>query len=110
MISPRPGDTWLADITYTPGVTSKRRPVLVLWRDGDDVIVALVTSAQPGSATDVAALTDWGRAKLRVASTVRLLSLDSLEIDLPARRVGRVNRTDAAALEAAWNTHLKLRL
>ncbi len=50
---PRPGEVWLAEIPFTSGVASKLRPVLVLWTDAADVVVAAVTSAQPRSATDV---------------------------------------------------------
>ncbi|MEX0783799.1 MAG: type II toxin-antitoxin system PemK/MazF family toxin [Dehalococcoidia bacterium] len=109
MTSPRPGDLWIADITYTTGTASKRRPVLVLWTDADDVIVALVTSAEPRTRTDVH-LADWKRARLKVPSTVRLLRLDSLEVALLVRRVGRVSRRDAAALVSAWQRHVVLRL
>ena len=67
---PQPGEVWIADIPFTSGTDSKLRPVLVLWTDAADVVVAAVTSAPPRSATDVA-LQDWSAAGLRVASTVR---------------------------------------
>jgi mRNA interferase MazF len=41
----RPGDLWIADIRFTDGSASKKRPVLVLWLDGQDAVVAAVTSA-----------------------------------------------------------------
>jgi mRNA interferase MazF len=50
---PQPGEIWLADIPFTSGAASKLRPVLVLWTDAADVVVAAVTSAQPRSTTDV---------------------------------------------------------
>jgi mRNA-degrading endonuclease toxin of MazEF toxin-antitoxin module len=56
MISP--GEIWLADIPYTDQRASKRRPVLILWLDAADAVVAVVTSAAPRSPTDIA-LTDW---------------------------------------------------
>jgi mRNA interferase MazF len=40
------GDFWVAEIAYTSGAASKKRPVLILWIDGNDAIVAAVTSAQ----------------------------------------------------------------
>jgi mRNA interferase MazF len=73
MISP--GELWLADIPYTNQRASKRRPVLVLWLDAADAVVAVVTSAAPRSVTDVS-LADWKSSGLRVASTVRLSRLD----------------------------------
>ncbi len=47
------GELWVADIPFTNGLASKKRPVLVLWLDGQDAVVAAVTSAAPRSATDV---------------------------------------------------------
>ena len=49
----QPGDLWIADIPFTDGSGSKKRPVLVLWLDANDVVAAAVTSAAPRSATDV---------------------------------------------------------
>lgn len=51
------GDFWVAEITFTGGVMSKKRPILILWIDGNDVVVAAVTSMLPRTKTDVA-LTD----------------------------------------------------
>ncbi|WP_242027608.1 hypothetical protein [Cyanobacterium aponinum] len=44
---------WVAKINFTDGISFKKRPVLILWCDGDDVIVAVVISAQPRSNTDI---------------------------------------------------------
>lgn len=41
----RPGELWVADIPFTDGKSIKRRPILVLWLDGEDIVVAAVTSA-----------------------------------------------------------------
>ena len=49
-----PGDFWIANITFTDGSAAKKRPVLILWLDGKDVVIAAVTSAPPRSITDVA--------------------------------------------------------
>ena len=64
---PQPGEVWIADIPFTSGAVSKLRPVLVLWTEAADVVVAAVTSASPRSPTDVA-LQGWSAAGLRVAS------------------------------------------
>ena len=47
------GNIWIAEILFTDGSASKKRPVLILWLDTQDVIVAAVTSASPRSVTDV---------------------------------------------------------
>jgi mRNA interferase MazF len=50
---PRAGEIWLAEVPFTSGAASKLRPVLVLWEDAADVVVAAVTKAAPRSVTDV---------------------------------------------------------
>jgi mRNA interferase MazF len=102
-----PGEIWLADIPYTDQRASKRRPVLVLWLDAADAVVAVVTSAPPRSSTDVPLL-DWKISGLRTASTVRLARLDCLEQSLLMHKLGRVSTTDAQRVKAAWNQFIKL--
>jgi mRNA interferase MazF len=80
--------------------------VLVLWLDGQDAVVAVVTSAAPRSPTDVPLL-DWQAAGLRVASTVRLSRLDCLEQSLLLYRLGALSAADAQRLKATWNQHVK---
>ena len=105
---PVAGEFWLADIPFTNGVASKLRPVLLLWEDGADVVVAVVTSAAPRTPSDVA-LQDWGLAGLRVPSTVRLSRLDCLEQSLLRRRLGIIPRADADRLKRVWSTEIRLR-
>ncbi|MSQ96908.1 MAG: PemK-like protein [Gemmataceae bacterium] len=100
------GEFWLADIPFTDASASKIRPVLVLWLDGSDAVVVVVTSATPRTATDVA-LADWKVAGLRVASTVRLARLDCLEQSLLFRRLGAISPTDGQTLKTVWTLHVK---
>jgi mRNA interferase MazF len=100
------GEIWLADIPYTDGKASKIRPVLVLWLDAMDAVVAVVTSAAPRTTTD-ASLADWAAAGLRVASTVRLSRLDCLEQSLLFRRLGSLSQRDALQIKATWDIHVK---
>lgn len=88
MMGCQPGDLWIAEIVFTDGSRAKRRPVLVLWLDGQDVVVAAVTSAAPRTPTDVS-LADWKTSGLHVASTVRLSRLDCAVLQLTYRR-GRI--------------------
>jgi len=104
----RAGECWLAEIPFTSGVASKLRPVLVLWEDAADVVVAAVTRALPRSETDVA-LKDWSAAGLVVASTVRLSRLDCLEQLLLCRRLGVIPAADADRVKIAWERHVRLR-
>jgi mRNA interferase MazF len=78
MMNINAGEFWIAEITFTNNLEKKKRPVLILWCDGDDVLVAVVTSAKPRSHTDIE-LIKWRESGLKVPSTVRLLRLDCLE-------------------------------
>ncbi len=103
----RAGEIWVAEITFTNGQDSKLRPVLVLWEDGADVVVALVTSASPRTVTDVELL-DWTTSGLRAPSTVRLSRLDSLEKSLLWKCLGHLTPADAARLKATWQAEMQL--
>jgi mRNA interferase MazF len=102
----RPGEFWVADIQFTDGTASKKRPVLVLWLDGMDVVAAAVTSAATRSATDVS-LVDWKSSGLRVASTVRLSRLDCLEQTLLIARIGTISANDAKLVKQVWRSRLQ---
>jgi len=104
----QPGEVWLADIRFTDASASKIRPVLVLWLDGIDAIVAAVTTAQLRSAMDVP-LVDWQSAGLRKPSTIRLSRLDCLEQTLLIRRLGLLSAADGVQIRAVWDAHVKPR-
>ncbi|OUC11565.1 MAG: PemK-like protein [Alkalinema sp. CACIAM 70d] len=106
MMTIRPGDLWLAEIPFTQGLASKRRPVLVLWLDGSDVVVAVITSALPRTITDVV-LQDWQASGLRVASTVRLSRLDCLERSLLLTKIGKISQQDARTINQVWHQQIK---
>ncbi|WP_017314497.1 type II toxin-antitoxin system PemK/MazF family toxin [Mastigocladopsis repens] len=107
MTTIQPGEFWVADIPFTSGGGYKKRPVLVLWLDGDDVVAAVVTSAKPRTQTDVP-LNDWAASGLRVASTVRLSRLDCLEKSLLLVKIGQISESDAKQLKQVWDTYIKL--
>jgi mRNA interferase MazF len=106
MTTIKAGEIWVASIRFTNGISSKKRPVLILWLDEADVILAAVTSAQPRTQTDVL-LKDWSSSGLRVASTVRLSRLDCLEKSLLITKLGQLSQEDADNLREVWNTHIK---
>jgi mRNA interferase MazF len=90
----RPGEFWIADVAFTNGSASKKRPVLVLWIDGADLVAAAVTTAKPRSDMDVL-LADWKASGLVQESTVRLSRLDCLEQSLLLRRIGCASAADS---------------
>lgn len=103
----QPGDLWLANIPFTDGSGSKKRPVLVLWLDAQEIVVAAVTSASPRSTTDVP-LVDWQSSGLRVPSTVRLSRLDCLEQRLLLGKLGRLSSGDAQRIQQIWANEIRL--
>jgi mRNA interferase MazF len=107
MTTIRGGELWIAEIFYTNGSDAKKRPVLVLWVDHQDVVVAVVTSASPRTVTDVP-LTQWVESGLRVPSTVRLSRLDCLEVSLFRKKVGQLEELDAAELKRVWQESISL--
>ena len=102
----RPGDFWVANIPFTDGSASKKRPFLVIRLDGRDAIVAVVTSAAPRTSTDVL-LINQRASGLRMASTVRLSRLDCLEQSLLLFKLGRISSADARNLKNVWTKHIK---
>jgi mRNA interferase MazF len=102
----QPGEFWVADIPFTAGTASKRRPILVLWLDAADLVAAAVTSAAPRFVTDVA-LADWKASGLRVPSTVRLSRLDCLEQSLLIARIGMISSRDAQVIKQIWASQVK---
>jgi mRNA interferase MazF len=103
----RPGEIWLADISFTNGAASKIRPVLILWIDAGDAVVAAITSATPRSPTDIS-LADWKAAGLRVSSTVRLSRLDCLEQILLRQKLGVLSLNDAQGVKRIWANQIRL--
>jgi mRNA interferase MazF len=106
MMTVKAGELWIAEITFTDGSASKKRPILILWIDGNDVVVAAVTSSKPRTQTDVV-LIDWESCGLRVASTVRLSRLDCLERSLLIKKLGELSASDAKALMEVWTQQVQ---
>jgi mRNA interferase MazF len=104
----QPGEFWVADIPFTNVAVSKKRPVLVLWLDGPDVVAAAVTIANPRSQFDVA-LIEWKSSGLRRGSTVRLSRLDCLEQSPLVGRIRIISDTDAENVRSTWAAHVKPR-
>jgi mRNA-degrading endonuclease toxin of MazEF toxin-antitoxin module len=102
----RPGEFWVADIPFSNASSSKRRPILVLWLDGPDVVAAAVTSANARSPMDVT-LSDWKKSGLRRPSTVRLSRLDCLEQSRLIGRIGVISAADGEQVKRTWTMHIK---
>jgi mRNA-degrading endonuclease toxin of MazEF toxin-antitoxin module len=107
-MTPSPGEIWLADIPFTDGSASKIRPVLVLWLDAADCVVAAVTSSLPRTSSDVS-IDDWQVAGLRISSTARLSRLDCLEQILLIKKLGKISSSDAQRIKQVWKEQIQLR-
>ena len=91
------GEVWLARLVFTDGQESKRRPVLVLHDFGDDdLLVAPVTSHPPRTGEDVA-VGQWQEAGLKLASTIRVGKLATIEKSCLERRLGSLRAKDHIA-------------
>jgi mRNA interferase MazF len=108
MTTIHPGEFWVADVPFTNTAVTKKRPVLVLWLDGADVVVAAVTTAGPRNFYDVP-LADWKTSGLVRASTIRLSRLDCLERRLLIARIGLISESDGERLKQIWSLHIKPR-
>jgi mRNA interferase MazF len=106
MTTIKAGEIWIAAIPFTNGIASKKRPVLILWDDGNDVVLAAVTSAKPRTQTDVV-LKNWANSGLRVESTVRLSRLDCIEKSLMISKLGKLSVEDANKLKEIWTNYVK---
>lgn len=106
MTTIKAGEIWIAAIPFTNGIASKKRPVLILWDDGNDVVLAAITSAKPRTQTDVV-LKNWANSGLRVESTVRLSRLDCLEKSLMISKLGKLSVEDANKLKEIWTNYVK---
>ncbi len=106
MTTIQPGEFWVADIPFTDRMASKKRPMLILWLDGEDVVCAVVTSAQQRTPTDIP-LQNWKTSGLRVASTVRLSRLDCLKASLLVAKIGRISEADAISVKTVWQELIK---
>lgn len=106
MTTIQPGEFWIADIPFTDASGSKKRPILILWIDGQDVVVTAVTSVKPRTLTDVS-LDDWQISGLKLPSTVRLSRLDCLEYSLLIFRLGLISQNDAQRLKQVWDLYVK---
>ena len=102
----RPGEFWVANIPFTSGGGTKKRPVLVLWRDGPDSVVAAVASSKVRTPLAVA-LNDWQSSGLRLPSTMRLSRLDCLEQPLFIGRIGMISAEDGKHIKQVWATSIK---
>jgi mRNA interferase MazF len=100
-------EIYLCDFPFTSGTASKKRPCLVLFDLGADVLIARITSVLHTEPHDLS-IRDWQQAGLLKASTVRLARLVTIERSLLFRRLGSLSTFDQGAVAELWQTKMRL--
>jgi mRNA interferase MazF len=101
------GDVFIARFPFTSGALSKPRPVLALFDLQADVLICRITSVPRTGPLDVTSR-DWQHAGLALPSVARLDRLVTAERSVLGRRLGCLSDVDRAAVQAAWNQHMRL--
>jgi mRNA interferase MazF len=101
------GEVHICRFPFTEGVTTKVRPVLVLFDLGEDLVICRITTVPHATPCDVA-LKDWQDAGLLKPSTVRLNRLVTVERPLLKQQLGTLSKADADSVRSVWNQHLML--
>lgn len=107
MTTTRAGEVWLAQVEFADGTQSKPRPVLVLFTEHQDSVLAVVTSAAPRTPQDVA-LIDWQGAGLRLPSTARLDKLVTMSHPRLWAKLGNLTEQDWQRVTDVWNREMRL--
>ena len=85
----RAGELWLAEVEFANGGGSQPRPMLALFSDPNDSVLAVVTSAAPRTPHDLV-IHDWQAAGLRRTSTIRLDKLTTMSHGRLWAKLGRL--------------------
>jgi mRNA interferase MazF len=101
-------EIYLCDFPFTSGTNSKRRPCLVLFDLGTDVLISRITSVAHTESYDLP-IRDWQKAGLLKPSTVRLARLVTIESSLLLKPLGILTPFDQDAVVALWQTKMQLR-
>src|SRR5882724_697846 len=101
------GEIFLCQFPFTPGILSKRRPVLLLFDLPSDAVICRITSVPHSGSLDVP-IVDWMAAGLAKPSVARFNRLVTAEKTLLSQRLGELSPSDAATVKATWNQHMIL--
>jgi mRNA interferase MazF len=100
MLNYQPGEVLLLSFPFVDGVSSKRRPALVLIDvEDEDIIVARITSQVTKMIFDVE-LAEWEKAGLRLPSFVRVNKVATLEKRLIESKLGKLTNNDRAKVQS----------
>jgi mRNA interferase MazF len=89
------GEILLLSLTFTDGITTKLRPVLVMLDTGDqDIVVARVTTSQTTQTAFDIEIIEWQQAGLARSSVVRLHKMNTVEKRLINRQLGILTSRD----------------
>jgi mRNA interferase MazF len=100
-------EIYLCDFPFTSGANSKKRPCLVLFDLGADILIARITSISHSETYDIP-VRDWQQAGLLKPSTVRLARLVTIERTLLLKRLGILTAFDRDLIVTLWQTKMLL--
>ena len=96
------GDIILLNFPFTDGLSSKKRPALVIHDSQDgDIIVCRVTSKLYSTPFDIH-LRNWKKYGLRLPSVVRLHKIASLEKELVDLKIGQLDKAVQTQIKRAF--------
>ncbi len=101
-------EIYLSDFPFTSGTSAKRRPCLVLFDLGADVLISRITSVPHAEAYDLP-IRDWQNAGLLKPSTIRLARLVTIERSLLRKQLGILTSFDQDLVTTLWQTKMQLR-
>lgn len=97
------GDIVLLQFPFTDGITSKRRPALIIndFNDGD-IVVCRVTSQIYTTKNDLL-IKDWQEVGLKSASVIRVHKIATLDKNMVEVIIGRVDKTIKSEIKTLFS-------
>ncbi len=112
MTSFKKGDIFLAEIVFTDGTATKRRPVVIVSgkhynEKRDEVIVSLITSNVIRKIYGDIVIKNWAPAGLLFPSAVTGI-ITTIKKSLLAKKLGQLNKEDWLKVEDCMRKNLEL--
>ncbi len=92
-------DILLFSMVFSDASGVKKRPVMVVYDNGDDDLLVAPVTSQPARTHYDMRLDEWQKAGLRLPSILRLEKLATVAKSTVLRRLGRVSSSDWQRLQ-----------
>lgn len=93
------GEVLMAELVFTTGGGTKRRPVVVLRDAGDDGLLVAPVTSQAARVRYDTVIVAWQRAGLRLPSIIRAEKLATVSKAAVTTRLGELDASDWRALK-----------